>query len=215
MAANSLEDALRALDSKSRELIKLLVFGLKKFYKIDAEALFGHGENLMHVNEQAMVGCVYRYMYARLNAAVLSFPHIDIEYNRMLGLYEDEIEKAIRRCCKCKYADHQLECIAREDVYQKWITDLKSKKDYKGIRPDIIVHERNAPNNGMIIEFKKIDFDVTYDVQKVRYATCHCSPLHYIVGAVVRLRQSDAEVKIYQDGKPNCEFSVSRQGVSV
>ena len=216
MAANGLEEALRVLDSKSRGLIELLVSGLKKFYKKDAEALFGHGRDTMHVNEQAMVGCVYRYMYEEpLNATVLSFPHIDIEYNRMLGLYEDEIEKAIRRCCKCKYADRQFECIAREDVYLKWIADLKSKRDYKGIRPDIIVHERNEPNNGLIIEFKKMDFDVTYDVQKVRYATCHCSPLHYIVGAVVRLRQSNAEVEIYQDGQPNCKFSVSCQGVAV
>ena len=214
MAANSLEVALSILDSKSRELVKLLVFGLRKFYKVDAEVLFGHGENPMHINEQAMVGCVYRYMYEKLNATVLSFPHIDIEYNRMLGLYEDEIEKAICRCDKCKVADRQFECIAEEDVYQKWIADLKSKKDYKGIRPDIIVHERNKPNNGLIIEFKKIGCDVTYDVQKVQYATCYHSPLHYIVGAVVQLKQTNADVYIYQDGRAIHEFSVSRQEVA-
>ena len=215
MVTNRLEEALRGLDPKSRRLIELLVFGLKKFYKIDAEALFGHGEKPMHINEQAMVGCVYRYMYGKRNAAVLSFPHIDIEYNRMLGLYEDEIEKAMHRCDKCKVADRQFECIAAKDVYLKWMADLKSKKDHKGIRPDIIVHERNKPNNGLIIEFKKIDCDVTYDVQKVRYATCHHSPLHYIVGAVVQLRQTNADVDIYQDGKPIQEFSVSRQGVVI
>lgn len=212
-ATNSVEDALRTLDSKSRVLIDILVFGLKKFYKTDAEALFGHGEDPIHINEQAMVGCVYRYMYGKLNTAVSSFPHIDIEYNRMLGMYEDEIEKAIHRCGKCKVPNRQFECIAMEDVYLKWIADLKSKKDYKGIRPDIIVHERNKPNNGFIIEFKKMDFNMTYDVQKVRYATCHCSPLHYIIGAVVRLKQSNAEVEIYQDGESKCEFSVSRKGI--
>ena len=208
MATNKLEEVLSVLDSKSRGLIELLVFGLKEFYQIDAGALFGHGENPMHINEQAMVGCVYRYMYGKLNAAALSFPHIDIEYNRMLGLYEDEIEKAICRCDKCKAADRQFKCIAEEDVYLKWIADLRSKKDYKGIRPDIIVHERNKPNNGLIIEFKKIDCDVTYDVQKVRYATCQRSPLHYIVGAVVRLRRSDADVDIYQSGSFVCKVTV-------
>ena len=208
MATNSLEKALRVLDPQSKVLIELLVFGLKKFYKIDAEALFGHGENPMHINEQAMVGCVYRYMYGKLNATILSFPHIDIEYNRMLGMYEDEIEKAIHRCSKCKVTDHQIECIAKEDVYLKWLANLKSKKDYKGIRPDIIVHERNKPNNGLIIEFKKKDCDVTYDVQKVRYATCHHSPLHYIIGAVVRLRRSSADVDIYQSGSFVCKVTV-------
>lgn len=66
----------------------------------------------------------------------------------------------------------------------------------------------------MIVEFKKLKGDVSYDVQKVRYATCHRSPLHYIVGAVVRLQQKNAEVDVYQDGELKCEFLVARQGVA-
>jgi hypothetical protein len=152
-------------------------------------------------------------MYQGLAKRCVNFSHIDIEYNRMLGLKTDGIEKAIVPCEKCKREGASSVCIAKDGVFQQWLTDLKSQKDYKGIRPDIIVHNRNQLNqfsNGLIVEFKKLDGDLTYDEQKVRYATCHYSRLHYIVGAVVRLQQNNAEVEVYQNGKPKCKFLVSQ-----
>jgi hypothetical protein len=134
----------------------------------------------------------------------------------MLGLKTNGIEKAIVPCEKCKKEGASSVCVAKDDVFQQWLKDLNSQKDYKGIRPDIIVHNRNQLNqfsNGLIVEFKKLDGDLTYDEQKVRYATCHRSPLHYIVGAVVRLQQKNAKVDVYQDGKPKCKFLVSQHGL--
>lgn len=213
MATKDAKDVLKNLDAESEALINLLIFGIKEFYKQDSEALFGHGYYPRHIDERAMVGCIYRYMYQGLANRCFKFPHIDIEYNRMLGLKEEEIEKAIAPCGSCNRIGNKLDCIAEPEVFQRWMADLKSKKDSKGIRPDIIVHERKESNNGLIVEFKKLKDDVSYDVQKVRYATCHRSPLHYIVGAIVRLQQNNAKVDVYQDGKPKCKFSVSQHGL--
>lgn len=213
MATKNAKNVLKNLDADSKVLIKLLIFGIKKFYKQDSEALFGHEDCPRHVDERAMVGCIYRYMYQGLAKRCFKFPHIDIEYNRMLGLKEEEIEKAIAPCGSCDRIGNKLDCIVELEVFQRWMADLKSKKDSKGIRPDIVVHERNESNNGLIVEFKKLKGDVSYDEKKVRYATCHRSPLHYIVGAVVRLQQNNAEVDVYQDGKPKCKFLVSQHGL--
>lgn len=216
MAIKDAKNGLKNLDAESKALITLLIFGIKKFYKQDSEALFGHGDSPRHIDERAMVGCIYRYMYQGLAKRCVNFSHIDIEYNRMLGLKTDGIEKAIVPCEKCKREGASSVCIAKDGVFQQWLTDLKSQKDYKGIRPDIIVHNRNQLNrfsNGLIVEFKKLDGDLTFDEQKVRYATCHYSRLHYIVGAVVRLKQNNAEVEVYQNGKPKCKFLVSQHGL--
>lgn len=218
MAINNGAKSLNDIDTESRALIRLLIFGIKKFYKQDAEALFGHGDCPKHIDERAMVGCIYRYMYQRHSKRCVRFPHVDIEYNRMMklmeGMEDAEIKKEIDPCDTCDKTDDKQDCIARKDVFQKWMKELKSKKDSKGIRPDIVVHERNGSNNGLIVEFKKLKGDVSYDVQKVRYATCHSSPLHYIVGAVVRLHKNNAEVEMYQNGELKCEFLVARQGVA-
>lgn len=217
MATKDAKDVLKNLDAESKDLIKLLIFGIKKFYGQDAEALFGHGDCPMHIDERAMVGCIYRYMYQGLAKRCVEFPHIDIEYNRMMklkeGMNEEEMGKEINPCSTCDKTDDRIDCIARKDAFKKWMEELKSKKDSKGIRPDIVVHERNGSNNGLIVEFKKLKGDVSYDVQKVRYATCHRSRLHYIVGAVVRLQQKNAEVDVYQDGMFVGEFVVSMQSV--
>lgn len=217
MATKDAKDVLKNLDAESEALINLLIFGIEEFYKQDSEALFGHGDCPRHVDERAMVGCIYQYMYQCLGKRCFKFPHIDIEYNRMLklkeGMNEEEMEKEINPCSTCDKTDDKIDCIARKDAFKKWMEELKSKKDSKGIRPDIVVHERNESNNGLIVEFKKLKGDVSYDVQKVLYATCHRSPLHYIVGAVVRLQQNNAKVDVYQDGKPKCKFSVSQHGL--
>ena len=216
MVTKYAKEVLKNLDADSKVLIKLLMYGIKKFYEQDSEALFGHGNCPRHIDERAMVGCIYRYMYQGLAKRCINFSHIDIEYNRMLGLNTDGIEKAIVPCEKCKREGASSVCTAKDGVFQQWLTDLKSQKDYKGIRPDIIVHNRNQLNqfsNGLIVEFKKLDGDLTFDEQKVRYATCHYSRLHYIVGAVVRLKQNNAEVEVYQNGKPKCKFLVSQHGL--
>lgn len=208
---------LKDIDLEFKSLVKLLIFGIKKFYKQDSEALFGYGKCPMHIDERAMVGCIYRYMHELLAKRCVKFPHIDIEYNRMMklmeGMEDEEIKKEIDPCNTCDKTDDKLDCVAMEDVFQKWMEELKSKKDSKGIRPDIVVHERNESNNGLIVEFKKLKGDVSYDEQKVRYATCHRSPLHYIVGAVVRLQQNNAEVEVYQNGIFKCKFLVSQHGL--
>lgn len=217
MATKDAKDVLKNLDAESKDLIKLLIFGIKKFYEQDAEALFGHGDCPKHIDERAMVGCIYRYMYQRNSKRCVRFPHVDIEYNRMMklmeGMEDEEIKKEIDPCDICDKTDDKQDCVAMKDVFQKWMEELKSKKDNKGIRPDVIIHERNKSNNGLIVEFKKLNGNVSYDVQKVRYATCHRSPLHYIVGAVVRLQQKNAEVDVYQDGMFVGEFVVSMQSV--
>lgn len=217
MATKNAKNVLKNLDADSKVLIKLLIFGIKKFYKQDSEALFGHGKCPMHIDERAMVGCIYRYMHELLAKRCVKFPHIDIEYNRMMklmeGMEDEEIKKEINPCNTCDKTDDKQDCVAMKDIFQKWMEELKSKKDSKGIRPDIVVHERNESNNGLVVEFKKLKGDVSYDEQKVRYATCHRSPLHYIVGAVVRLQQKNAEVDVYQDGMFVGEFVVSMQSV--
>jgi len=202
-------DAL--ITAEQKLLINRLFSGIEEFYKRDAEQLFGHGKKKKNIDERAMVGCIYRYMYETFPKICENFPHIDIEYNRMLNLNKQEVEKALISCGKCKNREVQkggLSCVAYANELKKRLRDRNSDNDSIGIRPDIIVHKRNHPENGLVVEFKKLNGDVSYDELKVRYATCSHSPLHYIIGAVVRLRRSNAVVDIYQSGSFVCKVTV-------
>lgn len=132
MPTNNGTKSLNDIDTESRALIRLLIFGIKKFYKQDSEALFGHGDSPRHIDERAMVGCIYRYMYEVLAKRCVEFPHIDIEYNRMMklkeGMNEEEMRKEINPCSTCDKTDDKIDCIAREDAFKKWMEELQSKK---------------------------------------------------------------------------------------
>ena len=205
-------DKVVTLEQES--LVKMLSCGIEKFYKRDAEQLFGHGKKKKNIDERAMVGCIYRYMYESFHNACERFPHIDIEYNRMLNLKKDEVEKSLIscKCCKCvEKVKGGMSCATYANELKKRLSGHDSVKDTIGVRPDIIVHKRNHPDNGLVVEFKKLNGDVSYDKLKVRYATCSYSPLHYVVGAIVRLRHSNAHVEIYKLGQRVGKFVIPKK----
>ena len=57
----------------------------------------------MHIDERAMVGCIYRYMHELLAKRCVKFPHIDIEYNRMMKLMEGMEDEKIKKEIKGDY----------------------------------------------------------------------------------------------------------------
>ena len=73
--------------------LTILSEALKRFYVNDAKSLFGNNKQ---IDERAMVGCIYRYMWNILEqqkSLVGQICDIDIEYDRMNGCHGDEIKK--------------------------------------------------------------------------------------------------------------------------
>jgi hypothetical protein len=202
------------LNDIQNQLIGVLKIGIEEFYNNDAESLFSQEiANGKDIDERAMVGCIYRYMYANLNN--VCYPHIDIEYNRMQRLNKDEVDKSISLCSNCRNEEMKkggITCYEYAKTVREVMENVASNEDEISMRPDIIIHRRNSGDNGLIVEFKKLGKTIKYDKAKVAYATCKFSPLHYKIGAVVQLGKKCATVYTYSDGKIVGETRIGRNG---
>ena len=176
----------------AEDYIELLVGALHEFYVQDAKELF----KSKMVDERAMVGCIYRYMWCRIVQNHMDCD-IDIEYDRMQG----NDGTACRKCIdgmpvKCRAEQCKLNCD---------ITLFKQKdrpEDYKyNFRPDIIIHHRNMngqDDNIMVVEVKKFSADeelCNFDRAKVSWCTCTKGCLKYRVGLFVVLHDTYAMVE--------------------
>lgn len=184
--------------------IELLTKAVQWFYKNDASYT-------KDVDERAMVGCVYRYMWCILQQKVsFSVADIDIEYDRM-GNSED----AIRKCIEvpensCKSCDRKKECYA---VLKSKIERKSRDKIKYEFRPDIIVHQRgDLIKNGLVIEFKKRSRGAKLDIAKLMYCTCENGAFKYDVGAFVLFEATQAHIEVFVDGKVNSMFKVNSEG---
>lgn len=212
---------------------RLLFHALQLFYRNDASALFGKSKIRKEergkekiVNERAMVGCVYRYMWCLMQQKTYNGieSDIDIEYDRMikddLGYYEKEVPY------KCSKKD----CEKKDKCIHEIIAGIqrRRKKDVSNIemcdiiktavRPDVIVHNRNQSgqsNNGLVVEFKKeyaglSDGDIAFDKAKVYYFTCdeESTHFHYKIGAMVMLRPKYADVLLISKRNIICGYKV-------
>ena len=222
---------------KIQELyISLLCRALQLFYKNDAKALFdkpqartksdagGKDGKSKIVNERAMVGCVYRYMWCMMQQQIFELPEfdVDIEYDRMIkdesGYYEKEIS------CKCE----SVNCSRRSNCIQVIVDEIQRRRksgNSEGefgaatdviravVRPDIIVHNRNKSglaNNGLVVEVKKEYRAIMVDLAKLYYFTCQdkCTKFHYRVGAMVVLHPTYADICFICDKKILCRYKV-------
>lgn len=126
-------------------LRKLLVDSLKLFYRRDAKQLFGCGKA---IDERAMVGCIYRYMWHLLSRhceTCLPIFDIDVEYDRMNSINGEEIKKHMVVMPECDECLDKGKCI---DLIKENTSD---GKDNYNFRPDIIVHKRGSNHGKKII----------------------------------------------------------------
>ena len=189
--------------------IKLLIGSLLLFTIRDAHELFGEQKD---VDERAMVGCVYRYMYcARLmNVCDSTQPHIDIEYDRMCVDYKKFGQKVFVQCSSQKETCAEAQRSKCHDFVSrgKWCRICNQCE--KRVRPDLIIHKRNSDfgaGNGMIVEFKrKKDDDL--DNTKITYSTCNYGTLKYTLGAVVKLSCDEQVVTLFKNSCRQIMFKV-------
>ncbi len=193
---------MRLKDEKNmkNKYLELLSLAINRFYLNDAKSLFGANKQ---IDERAMVGCIYRYMWSileqqKIEGVQMCDIDVDIEYDRMNGCQGEEIKKHINivmeHCQKCTHKESCIELIKR---YMK-----VDKKTYD-FRPDIILHKRGAcsqKGNFMVVEVKK-DISsaqrIKFDEAKVRYCTCDNAPLRYAIGATVVLSENGAMVQTF------------------
>ena len=197
-----------------------LIAAIWRFYKNDVRSLFG----VEVVDERAMVGCIYRYVWNEHKARAWSVQDIDIEYNRMK---DDELvdkQKSIRgivleKCIRMEKCD-QLRNFAI-----KLATEMKSITSdglLRIFRPDLIIHNRGnngIANNGLIVEFKKEkekgvnSEDAKLDHAKLLFMTCHqAGCMQFKLGALVMLREEYADVGVYRGGKVIVGYKVDESG---
>jgi hypothetical protein len=212
---------------------RLLFHALQLFYRNDATDLFGKSKireeesgNEKIVNERAMVGCVYRYMWCLMQQKTYNGieSDIDIEYDRMvkdnLVYYAKEIpcECSAKDCEKKDKCIHEI--IAGIRRRRKGdVSDIEMSDIIKtAVRPDVIVHNRNQigqSNNGLVVEFKKeyaglSDVDIAFDKAKVYYFTCdeESTHFHYKIGAMVMLHPKYADVLLISKRNIMCGYKV-------
>jgi len=196
--------------------LRLLECAIRLFYKYDASDLWG---GVHAIDERAMVGCVYRYMYCFVMSGLcpLECSDIDIEYDRMNGENGDEIRKCLgvlpSRCEQCFIVDDCMALI-------KKVRERQSKKRCCGdvgmrdecnvcenacyrIRPDIIVHKRKSDRNGLVVEFKKkcegrdVKARESFDKAKLRASVCSFNCLKYQLGVFVSLKKDCATLEVF------------------
>ena len=209
-------------DKIQESYINLLCRALQLFYKNDAKALFDKpqertksdaggkdGKNKI-VNERAMVGCVYRYMWCMMQQQIFKIPEfdIDIEYDRMIKDDSEYYEKEISCDCESENCSRRNKCIqVIVDEIQRRRNSGNSEGECgtaadiirSAVRPDVILHNRNKnglTNNGLVVEFKKEHRAIKFDFAKLYYFTCQGkgTKFHYRVGAMVVLHPKYAEV---------------------
>ena len=198
------------MQDDQEELVSLLCEAIQRFYQKDAESLW----KAKVINERAMVGCVYRYMWeAACHLAHNVIKDIDIEYDRMSDDAFLETQKAIL-AISVNQCRNQKECSEKSECTERLAKRIELKTDDKArllLRPDLIFHNRDKPgiqNNALVVEFKKekdkgVDLDDVYiDQAKLMFLTCPKSKrLQYALGALVMLRKEYADVGFYCGGK--------------
>jgi hypothetical protein len=194
---------------ESESDIKLLIGSLLLFNMKDAQELFGEHKD---VDERAMVGCVYRYMYCAriMNVCNSTQPHIDIEYDRMRIDARKFGPKTFQTCSSPKdtCTDEQKSKCNKVVSRGKWCR--LCNQCVKHVRPDLIIHFRNSDlgcGNGMIVEFKR-NKDDDLDNAKITYATCDRGTLRYTLGAVVKLSCNEQIVTFFKDSCMSISFKV-------
>ena len=200
------------MDEKSEKYIELLCEALQMFYKNDAEALFF---DAMPIGERAMVGCVYRYLWAlRYSPRYDKLePDVDIEYDRMQKQAQNDTSY-LRKVLDCSCT----ECLNYSSGCWNEIKKRIPKhnctcgKRLKNFIPDLIIHKRNVREgkNGLIVEFKKEGEDLEWDKLKVQFCSCPKSNFKYTVGALVVVDKASCEIEVYQGyGTPRQKWEVS------
>lgn len=188
--------------------IKLLVKAIELFYQNDAKELFGSTKD---VDERAMVGCVYRYMWCMMQQPGESFsvPNIDIEYDRM-GNNLDAIKKYTEMPSdRCKKCDRKKICY---DVLKSCMDRKNQKKTRYEFRPDIILHQRGTSSNGLVVEFKKRRIGTKLDIAKLSCCTCYDGEFKYDIGAFVLLEKTQAHIKVFINHNIVSWFKVNSEG---
>ena len=172
--------------------INVLLSALKEFYAKDAESLFKY----KMVDERAMVGCIYRYMWCRMVRKNMDC-EIDIEYDRMRGSEGEACRKCIGGMPRnCDTKGCKLNC---GNILFEW-KDRKEDYEYN-FRPDMIIHHRNKNAEGdnvLVVEVKKegaSDELCKFDKAKVSWCTCSNGCLQYRIGAFVVLHAKYATVE--------------------
>ena len=197
--------------------IMLLIGALVLFTRRDAGILFNEKKD---VDERAMVGCVYRYMFCArlLNVLESTQPDIDIEYDRMRVVGKGLVPKYFALCAEpnesCK--EHQYES-CRDFIENHGKICDKCQQYEKRIRPDLIIHRRNSEpgsDNGMIAEFKRHDRGEGCDDMKILYSTCTRGTLKYKIGAKVILSSTRQIIELYKDSIKVDELDVSRDSLN-
>ena len=195
----------------------LLIGALVLFTRCDAEALFNNKNK--DVDERAMVGCVYRYMFCAclMNLLKATQPDIDIEYDRMRVAGKGLVSKCFTPCLDpkemCKSYQNK---VCNDFIKNHGKLCDKCEQYEKRIRPDLIIHKRNSEpgsDNGMIVEFKRDDAGGCDDV-KITYSTCLSGTLKYKIGAKVTLSSVNQKVELYKDSVKDGEMDVSKEYVS-
>ncbi len=203
------------------ELASLLCGAIQRFYQKDADSLW----RAKVINERAMVGCVYRYMWEKTcHLAHNAIKDIDIEYDRMCDDAFLETQKAIL-AVSVNQCRNQKECSKKGECTEKLANRIELKTDDNArllFRPDLIFHNRGKPciqNNALIVEFKKekdkdVELeDVYIDQAKLLFLTCpQAARLQYKLGALVMLRKEYADVGVYRGGKVLVGYKVDESG---
>ena len=103
--------------------IEILLDALREFYRKDAEKLF---DDKKAIDERAMVGCVYRYMWCKLQQLGELDVDIDIEYNRSSNDYSGmDQEKGI---VLCGAGEHSKPCLNEESCMKILKSEMLKKE---------------------------------------------------------------------------------------
>lgn len=198
------------------KFVQVLTDGIKEFYQRDADMLF-RGKP---IDERAMVGCIYRYMWCQIEREGIDCD-IDIEYDRMRGRNGGFSRKSIDLAKECGTDSCRQHCLL---LIAKKVGKRKTKKENElyTIRPDIVLHKRNSigKDNYLVVEFKKdskndpvSQADVNFDQAKIRWNTCERSLLKYENGVFVRLSEAGAQIEQCESGDFKKIGFVDRSGL--
>lgn len=193
--------------------MQLLIGALVMFSRNDAVELFNSQKD---VNERAMAGCVYRYMYCAhiLNFCKATYPNIDIEYDR-IKIDQENFGPKVLSLCQNNSCEEELKKKCTQFIYRKKRCCLCGNCD-KRVIPDLIIYKRNSDlgkGNGMIVEFKRYKVNDSVDNIKITYATCEFGALKYKLGAVVKLSKKFQKIKFYGKNYKNLVFQVDSNKV--
>lgn len=201
---------VKDVDNASLNYVKSLLAGLVAFTANDADDLF---DDQKDVDERAMVGCIYRYMYLIMSIKLCDagLPDIDIEYDRMKGPNAKLCQKAVMSCTD-RSCDLEKRKVCEEFVSGQSDSSGKCKCCGRNVRPDMIIHKRNSclgQGNGLVAEFKREKAqERSVDSAKMQYFTCKNGVLKYLIGAVVTLSKTKQNVVLYRNSEIVCHVSV-------